>query len=177
MTTRHALINFDWLIGLVLRHINHCRSFNAKSFLYRWRSLFQTIQFITSTQVIPIWPIESILSGSITPGQSGSGSDGNKGVLGIPQSSKITGASPSDCLESYIRTFFGGVVLLLCRFGVSVLYSLSRLGQDWWNILLAINQSQNNGVCLKIFQIRNFKFCWYIINWMFFYSCKLFVEN
>ena len=35
-----------------------------------------------------------------TPDQSEPGSDGNKGVLHIPQSASITGASPSDCLES-----------------------------------------------------------------------------
>ena len=32
---------------------------------------------------------------------SGPGSDGNEGVLCIPQSSSITGASLSDCLVSY----------------------------------------------------------------------------
>ena len=41
------------------------------------------------------------LSGATTPGQSGPGSNGNKGVLHIPQSSSSTGASPSDCLVSY----------------------------------------------------------------------------
>ena len=40
-------------------------------------------------------------SGATTPGQSGHGSDGNKGVLHIPQSSSIIGASLSDCLVSY----------------------------------------------------------------------------
>ena len=32
---------------------------------------------------------------------SGPGSDGNEGVLRIPQSSSITGTSPSDCSVSY----------------------------------------------------------------------------
>ena len=41
------------------------------------------------------------LSGATTPGQSGPGSHGNDGVLCIPQSSSITGVSPSDCLVSY----------------------------------------------------------------------------
>ena len=41
------------------------------------------------------------LSSATTPHQSGPGSDGNKGALNIPQSSSITGASPSDCLVSY----------------------------------------------------------------------------
>ena len=41
------------------------------------------------------------LSGATTPGQSGPGSDGNEGVLCIPQSSSIIGTLPSDCLVSY----------------------------------------------------------------------------
>ena len=41
------------------------------------------------------------LSGATTPDQSGPGSDGNKGVLRIAQSTSITGTSPSDCLVSY----------------------------------------------------------------------------
>ena len=40
-------------------------------------------------------------------GQSGPGSDGNEGVLRIPQSSCITGTSPSDCLVSYPGHSFG----------------------------------------------------------------------
>ena len=39
---------------------------------------------------------------------SGPESDGNEGVLYIPQSSSITEASPSDCLVPYIRTLIGG---------------------------------------------------------------------
>ena len=42
-----------------------------------------------------------ILSDATTPGQSGPGSDGNKGVLHIPQSFSITGASSSDCFVTY----------------------------------------------------------------------------
>ena len=41
------------------------------------------------------------LSGATIPGQSGPGSNGNEGVFRIPQSSSITGTSPSDCLMSY----------------------------------------------------------------------------
>ena len=43
-----------------------------------------------------IWPIDRSLLGATTPGQSGPGSDGNKVVLSILQSSNITGAYPSD---------------------------------------------------------------------------------
>ena len=49
-----------------------------------------------------------ILSGATTPGQSGSGSDGNEGVPCIPKSSSITGASPSDCLVLYLGHSLGG---------------------------------------------------------------------
>ena len=63
--------------------------------------LFQSIQFSICTQFSSIWPIDRTLSGVTTPGQSGSGSDGNEGELCIPQSSSITGTSSSDCLVSY----------------------------------------------------------------------------
>ena len=62
---------------------------------------FQTVQFNISTQITCIWPIVRTLSGVTTPSQSGPGSDGNKGVLHIPQSSFINGASSSDCLVTY----------------------------------------------------------------------------
>ena len=58
--------------------------------------LFQTVQFSISTQFSSIWPIDETL-----PGYSGPGSNSNKRVLHIPQSSCITGTSSSDCLVSY----------------------------------------------------------------------------
>ena len=45
--------------------------------------------------------IDRALSGAIILGHSGPGSGGNEGVLRVPQSSNITGTSPSDCLVSY----------------------------------------------------------------------------
>ena len=42
------------------------------------------------------------------PGQSGPWSNGNEGVLRIPQSSITAGTSPSDCLVSYPGHSFGG---------------------------------------------------------------------
>ena len=47
------------------------------------------------------------LSGVTTPDQNGPESNANKGVLCIPQSSSITGTSPSDCLVSYARHKLG----------------------------------------------------------------------
>ena len=63
--------------------------------------LFQTIRFSKSTQYSSTWPIERTLSGATIPSQSGTGSDGNKGVIRIPQSSSYTGGSSSDFLVSY----------------------------------------------------------------------------
>ena len=42
--------------------------------------------------------------GTTTQGQSGSGNDSNKKVSSISQTSRIIGASPSDCIESYPGT-------------------------------------------------------------------------
>ena len=61
----------------------------------------QTTQFGISAQFSSIWLIDGTLSGATILGQSGPGSDGNKEVLCIHQSSSISWASPSDCLVSY----------------------------------------------------------------------------
>ena len=47
------------------------------------------------------------LSGATTLGKSGPGSNGNEGVLCIPQSPSITGTAPLDCLVSYPRHSLG----------------------------------------------------------------------
>ena len=52
--------------------------------------------------------MDKALSGATTPSQSGPGSDGNEGVLRIPQSSSTAGTSPSDCLVSYPGHSLGG---------------------------------------------------------------------
>ena len=70
--------------------------------------LFQAIRFSISTQFSSIWPIDRTLSSATTPGYSGPGSDGNERILFIPQSSIITGTSPSDCLVSYAGHSLGG---------------------------------------------------------------------
>ena len=53
-----------------------------------------------------IWLIDRILSGATSPGQSRPGSNGNEGILHIPQSF-IIGAVPSDALISYPGHPFG----------------------------------------------------------------------
>ena len=57
-------------------------------------------QFSTNIQSSSVWILQRILSVTTTPGQSEPGSDGNEWLLRIPQSSNITGTSPSDCLVS-----------------------------------------------------------------------------
>ena len=58
---------------------------------------FQTIPFSIDTQFSSISLKDRTLINATTSGQNGPGSDSNKGVLHIPQSSSITGASPLDC--------------------------------------------------------------------------------
>ena len=52
-------------------------------------------------QLVLFNPLIGTLSSATTLGQSVPGSNGNEGVLCIPQSSSITGTSPSDSLVSY----------------------------------------------------------------------------
>ena len=80
--------------------ICHSRLFNAKSIFIHINSSISNNSVYISTQFSSIWLKDRTLSGATTPGQSGPGSDGNKGVLCIPQSSCITRASPSDCFVS-----------------------------------------------------------------------------
>ena len=119
--------------------------------------LFQTIHFSISTQFSSIWFIIRTLWGAITQGLSGPGSNGNERILRIPQSSIITGASPSDCLVSYPGRSFGGLtplqrysrcflqlhptspgtcrgVLLLCKEAVDVYCNCN------WHAVMAMNR-------------------------------------
>ena len=60
-----------------------------------------------STHFSSLWSSIRTLSVATTPGQSEPRSNGNEGVLYIPQSSSITGTSPLDCLISYAGHSFG----------------------------------------------------------------------
>ena len=75
------------------------------------------------------------LLGATTPGKSGPGSEDNKGVFPISQSSSITGASPWDCIVCYPGPSLVEI-LPLCRDIVSVFYISSREGYNFeWNII------------------------------------------
>ena len=69
------------------------------------------------------WSLDRTLSCATTLGQGGPGSNGNKRVLRILQSSSITRTSPSDSLMSYTGHTLWVGVLPLCRDAVDVLYS------------------------------------------------------
>ena len=141
-------------------------------FLYKWTFLFQTIQFSSSTQFLLsktflfqdiqfsqtvliqtiqfsismhfslIWPIYKTLSGATTPGQSGSGSNVNDGLLHIPQSFSITGTSPSDCLVSYPGQSLGDLTPLQrcsrCLLQPQMIWQYSELKVK--TVLFQINQ-------------------------------------
>ena len=62
---------------------------------------FQVIQFSISVQFSCIWLIDRTPSVTTTPDQDWPGSDGNDGLLCIPQIFSITEISPSDCTMSY----------------------------------------------------------------------------
>ena len=55
-----------------------------------------------------IWPIDRAQTGATTLGQSGPGSNGNEGVIHIPQSSSNTGISLSDLFRVVTRTLIEG---------------------------------------------------------------------
>ena len=89
----------------------------------------QMLKYIVQISNSSIRPINRTLSSAITPGQSGLGSDSNEGVLHIPQSSRITGTSPSDCLVSYIRTLVKEV-LHFCRDAIGIFCSRGQVQQS-----------------------------------------------
>ena len=80
-----------------------------------------------------IKPIDRALSGATTLDQSGTGSNGNEGVLRMPKSPSITWTSLSDCQMQDTHLVMVGV-LPLCRSPVSVFYKPSRRGINHWEL-------------------------------------------
>ena len=72
--------------------------------------------------VSSIQPIDRALSGATTQGQSGHGSNGNEGVLRIPQGPSIYWDLTIRLFSVISRTLIEG--LPLCRGAVSVLYAV-----------------------------------------------------
>ena len=93
------------------------------------------------------------LSGATTPGQSGPGSDDNIEVLHIPQSSNITGTSPSDCLVSYPGHSLWGCLTLLQSCSRCILQP-QPTGQrflGYWFNQVAVNERTTTENILKVF--------------------------
>ena len=98
------------------------RSLHVKTVLFRVIQFSISMQFkcknskLLKPWLSSIWSINWTLLGATTLGQSGPGSNGNKGVLSIPQSSSNTRTSPSDCLMSLSgHSLAGGGLTLLQR--------------------------------------------------------------
>ena len=92
----------------------HIKQFYFKQFILALSTLFKCQNSSISNNsvdhkdtVSSIWSIDRIQSTATTPDQSGPGSDGNKGVLCIPQNSSISGGSLSDFLILYPGHLFG----------------------------------------------------------------------
>ena len=108
--------------------------------------LFQVIQFTISMQFSSIWPIDRTLSGATTLGLSGPRSDGNERVLHMPQSSCITGTSPSDCLVSYLpHSLWGSYPSVEVQLVYSTFKILNRTitVSNTWNHLIVCKQMIN----------------------------------
>ena len=75
------------------------------------------------------------------------GSNGNEEVLRIPQSSSITGTSPSDCLVSYQDTHWAGAGSYSYA---EVLSVYSTAPADWAMKLFEIELFDHLTVCKQI---------------------------
>ena len=91
-------------------------------------------------------------------GQNGAGSDANKGVLHILQSSSITGTSPSDCLVSYTGQSLGKGLTPLQRSSQSILQS-QLTGQVIFcnESRIYIGQVDDTGTFLRCCSYETFK--------------------
>ena len=83
-----------WLVGFYGKS-THWVILCRKRFYLRTHIIYE--QFFYKLKFWSIYPIDGTLTGATTPGQSGPGSNGNEGVLHIPQSS-IIGTSPPDAV-------------------------------------------------------------------------------
>ena len=107
-----------------------------------------------------IWCIERTLSGTTTQGQSGPRSNGNEGVVLVPQSSSITGASPSDCSMLYhehssVVVVIGGSYPSAEMQMQSEFFNFSRLS-SWFMCTVYLREEFQKRLFLNIWN-----FCWY----------------
>ena len=86
-----------------------------------------------------------MLLAATTTSESETRSNGNEGVLHIPQSSSITGHLPSYCLMSYLGHSLG-VVLPLCRDAIAVFYSTDRLDRKLFLFYRTMSQKKKKKI-------------------------------
>ena len=128
----------------------------------------QTIQLSISMPLVLFNPLIWPLSVAITPAQSGPGSNGNKGLLCILQSSSITGTQPSDCLVSYLT--------LLQRCSRYILQPQPTGHVNWWDVFLYLQSLICNNTFYKELLTRDV--LRYLLDffpsWDFLFSCNVF---
>ena len=97
------------------------KTFLFKAIQFSHTVLIQTIRFSISMQLVLFNSQIGPLSGVTIPGRSGTGSNGNEGVLRLPQSPNITRTSSSDCLVSYPGYSLVGCLTSLQRGSLCIL--------------------------------------------------------
>ena len=154
---------------MVLWHINRRSLFNTKSIFIHVNSsisnnsvlykyivsvsklvLYLIVQLSVSTQFSSISPIDMILSGATTLGQSGPGSDGKKLVFHITLSYSITGTLLFHCLVSNTGHSLGGSLTshqrcsrcILQPLPTGLLESLVLNSNTWNHLPVYIQMSQ-----------------------------------
>ena len=117
--------------------------------------------------IFSIWLIHRTLSSATTAGLSGLGSDGNEGIIRIPQSSSISVGSPWDFLVSYQNTRCWGRELLFWRDAVGVFYSPSRQGRFHLLSVGLVNRFYQQKLYIYIYQPLDTNRMWHnvISNW------------
>ena len=108
----HILSARAWTPAIMLHLTNPCTKQKVliltkpKGKIYKTKSLLHYIIEVHSLNVKQFYLTHRYdLSGATSPGQNGPGSDGNGGVLRIPQIFCLTGVLPSDCFVSYLSLF------------------------------------------------------------------------
>ena len=91
-------MQFKCLYSLIVKR------FLFQAIQFRQAVLIQTIQFSISMQLVLFNRSIGPYQVATIPSQSGPGSNGNEGVLCIPQSFRITGSYPSTEVQSVYST-------------------------------------------------------------------------
>ena len=129
---------------------------SSKSTHFKYQNFYFEQFSLALVQFSSIWLIDMTPSGAIAPSQSGTGSDGNKGVLRIPQSSSIARASPSDYSMSSPRHSLGeshpSTEMQSVYSAAPADQAIHILSEITWTIWLLYY----NNMCLHLSHIKSF---------------------